>query len=405
MDEGVNYYIPAAVLAVVLLAKLPALVRGWRVPVVRSVNFTLMLGVVGFTFVAPPTITLVNRLTGISNFSAPLVYIILCVTSCSILVLLENWRADPCHQAATRRRVRRWIAAYALVGVVIIVCFVLGEAPDERLRDFDTYYSSTPFIREMIVSYLVAHSVASAAATVLSVKWAVDIIRKARREPPSTEAACLRVGMVILSLGFSMNLTFGVVKLAGVLSHSERLNEGVNLVISSGAFVTAAGFLIPVFAPRFIERIWRPWRSYRALVPLRRTVRPSESATGQPVFLELPWYAGPEQRLIHRLTGIQDWMLGLRPYYDDEVREQARRLAEERGASGAEATILGLAAMVRGAAANRARGTKAGPAQSARAVAAYREAEAEYGDLAECLSRALLRTPQLADHAPSPAEV
>ncbi|MFB6635164.1 hypothetical protein ACFCWY_35260 [Streptomyces sp. NPDC056362] len=44
MDTGVNYYIPACVVFVVLMAKLPALKRGWRLPMVRTVNVALALG-------------------------------------------------------------------------------------------------------------------------------------------------------------------------------------------------------------------------------------------------------------------------------------------------------------------------------------------------------------------------
>ncbi|MCC0097664.1 hypothetical protein K7B10_23355 [Streptomyces flavotricini] len=394
MDQGVNFYIPACALAVVLIVKFPALLRGWRVPMVRSVNLALALGGAALTFSAPPTIVVVNRLTGVSNFSAPLVYVILCASSCSFLVLIENWRADSRHQAATRRRVRRWIVAYGLVGAVIIGCFVLGEAPDERLSDFDTYYSSTPFIREMIASYLLAHCVAAGATTVLSWKWSLEISKETRKDSASTEVVCLRRGLVLLVIGFGMNLFWGIVKLTGAMSGSRQLNEGVAPVISLGALVLTTGCLIPVFGPPFIERVWRPWWAYRALNPLRRTVRPAKGVADQPALLELPWYAGPEQRLVHRVTSIQDWMLGLRPYFDDDVRERARRVAEGQGAPESEAAVLGLAAMVRTAAADRARGVKAGTERSNRAVGAYREAEAEYRDLAQRLSRALLLVPE-----------
>ncbi|MFD3875029.1 DUF6545 domain-containing protein [Streptomyces sp. NPDC058623] len=389
METGVNYYVPAAVVFLVLIAKLPALLRGWRLPMVRTVNIALALGCAVFTFSAPPTIMLVNRLTGVSNFSAPLVYVMLSAFSCSFLVLIENWRADSRHQAVARRRVRRWKLAYTLVGLIIIACFVLGEAPEERLRDFDTYYSATPFIREMIFTYLLAHCVAVGAATVVTWKWSLDIRKDARKQSATAQVRCLWAGLLTLAVGFLLELIFGIVKLTGALTRSPLLNEGVAPLISLAAFVVSAGFLIPVFGQRAIERVWQPWRAYRTLNPLHRVVRPPNPDPAHPALLVLPWHAGPEQRLVHRETSIQDWILGLRPYFDDDVRERAHLRAVEDGASGANAVAAGLAAMVRSAADSRGRGEKAENEENGRAVSAYREAETQYRDLPERLSRAL----------------
>ena len=82
----------------------------------------------------------------------PLVYLLLSAFSGSCLVLIINWRGGP--PETTRRLSRRWIAGYGAVCAAIVLLFVLGEAPVERLRDFDTYYANTPYIREMIVLYL-----------------------------------------------------------------------------------------------------------------------------------------------------------------------------------------------------------------------------------------------------------
>ncbi|MFB6635163.1 DUF6545 domain-containing protein [Streptomyces sp. NPDC056362] len=342
-----------------------------------------------FTLSAPPTITVVNRLTGISNFSAPLVYTLLSAFSCTFLVLVEHWRADSCHQVVARRRVRRWMLAYTLVGLIIIGCFILGEAPDERLRDFDTYYFTTPFIREMIVTYLVAHFVAIGAATVVTWKWSLDIRNDARQESATVQVRCLSAGLVTLATGFLLELVFTIVKLAGAMVQSPLLNEGVAPLISLAAFVVCTGFLIPVLGQRVIERVWQPLRAYRTLRSLHTTVRPPNP---DPALLTLPWYAGPEQRLVHRETSIQDWMLGLRPYFDDSVRERALRRAREQGASRGEAEAAGLAAMVRTAAASRDRGEKTDIQGSQRAIRVYREAETEYRDLPERISRTMLKT-------------
>ena len=65
----------------------------------------------------PPTIAEVNRLTGITNFSAPLVYVLLSAFSASCLVLIINWRGGP--PEVTGRLSRRWIAGYGAVSAAI----------------------------------------------------------------------------------------------------------------------------------------------------------------------------------------------------------------------------------------------------------------------------------------------
>jgi len=42
----------------------------------------------------------------------------------------------------------------------------------ERRTDLDTYYASAPFIREMIVLYLVSYMTATAMTTLLCWRWA-----------------------------------------------------------------------------------------------------------------------------------------------------------------------------------------------------------------------------------------
>lgn len=59
--------------------------------------------------------------------------------------------------------------AYSLTILVITVLFWAGRAPVEQTSLFDVYYANTPYIREMIVTYLVAllmYLVAAAGAAV-----------------------------------------------------------------------------------------------------------------------------------------------------------------------------------------------------------------------------------------------
>ncbi|MGW9372984.1 DUF6545 domain-containing protein [Streptomyces xanthophaeus] len=397
MDEGVNSYIAAAVVGMVLLVKLPALVRGWRSPMVRAVNGLLALGGAAYVFSAPPTVVAVNRLTGISNFSAPLVFCILAAYSCTCLVLMEYWRADSTADAGMRRRIRAWTAACCLVAAGIVVCFSLGEVPVERARDFDTYYATTPYIREMLVLYLLAHTVAACATTVLCWTWARRIRRQVRETDDtrvSVTVRSLRAGLSFLIFAFLVNTVFGVLKLAAVLRRWsggdwDVLNEVAQRFIPLNAGASLIGFLLPVCAPWLGERVWRPWRAFASLGPLWRTVRSATDGWGRHALAAPPWRFGPEQLLVDRMTGVRDEMLRLRAYCDDDVREEAHRQALESGADEGDAVVLGFAAMFQAAAADRARKTPVGKERSTRAAAALLAAEAEQRELILRMSRAM----------------
>lgn len=90
--------------------------------------------------------------------------------SCSLLVLLIHWRGGS--PARIRRMVLRSMAAYGALIVVIVVLFTLADPSTERLTDLDTYYANTPYMREMIVLYLLGHSAATLAMCTVCVTWA-----------------------------------------------------------------------------------------------------------------------------------------------------------------------------------------------------------------------------------------
>ncbi|MEV7415011.1 MAB_1171c family putative transporter [Streptomyces sp. NPDC089919] len=392
-QHGISYYVPAAVVAVALAIKFPGLLRGRHIPMVRAVNAVLALVALGFFFSAPPTVTVVNQLTGIDNFSAPLVHSLMCAHSCACLVLLENWREDARAAPGVRRRVRGWLWGCGVVIAAVIVCFVLGDVPAERPEDFDTYYANTPYIREMLVLYLVAHIVATSATTVLCWKWAREIRRDGAGGGGPAVDRSLRLGLVVLVFAYSFNLAFGALKLTAVVARWtgrdwDALNRGVTQFIAVDGLVIAAGFLVPVVGPRLATRLWQPWRTHRTLGPLQRAVRPPAPAPGR-VELSAPWYAGPEQRLMHRMTTIHDGLLELREYCADEVREQGYQQARAGGAREAEAVAAGFATMFAEAADRRRRDVPAEPGQSSRAAMRLRAAEAEYRDLVVRIARAM----------------
>lgn len=352
-----DYYLPAIALGVAFVVKLPALRRGWRDPLVRSAHFLLFTAGVCFFFAAPPTIVTVNDLTGIPNFSGPLVYSIMCAFSCACLVLIVNWRGGP--PETIRRHSRRWIAGYTAVIVALPVFFALGDAPVERLRDLDTYYATTPFLREMIVTYLVAHITSAAVTTALCLSWARQVQR------------WLRAGLVVLVIGFVLNLVFGIAKLSAVIGRwSGRDWDALSTtvappIVAAGGLIVTFGFLLPLLGPQ-ISGLVRCWVNYARLGVLWRLLR---TPGKRRVLPRIPWWSDPDMRLAVRETAIHDELLALQPYFDDLVRQRAYDRAIESRLPEEDADVVGAAAMVVAAVEARSRGPLRGSEEASAAGA------------------------------------
>ncbi|MFS8197939.1 MAB_1171c family putative transporter [Streptomyces sp. CWNU-52B] len=334
MDSS-DYYIPAVATLVGLTVKLPGLVKDWRDPLVRSVCLVIALGGAGFLFAAPPTIAAVNEATGVANFSSLLVYGIISAFSASCLLLIVHWRGGPPEHV--RRVSRRWQAGYALVVVALAVLFALGDAPVDRHTDFDTYYATTPFIREMIVLYLVAHMTAALVTTVLCGRWALQV------------SGWLRAGLWILVVGWLLNLAFSGLKLAAVAARWAGQDWGVlsttlaPLLSALSAPCATVGFLAPLVGPWVVWN-WRAARTCRKLGPLRRRLGSASPRT--PLAGSIPWYSSPQVRLTQREAGVQDGLSLVAPWFDDTVRSRARSAASAAGHTDDEAARIGHAAMV-----------------------------------------------------------
>jgi hypothetical protein len=399
--EGANYYVSAIVLGVAFLAKLPALVRRWRSPMVRAVNTLLVLPCAGLLLSAPPTIRFVNRVTGIANLSALLVHCTLCAYAYTCVLLMEYWRGNPDERAHTRQRVRAWSRGYGLVSASVVVLFFLGDTPVERPWDFDTYYATTPFIREMLLLYLLAFIVAGGATARACWRWAAELSGR------GCSRRSLQTGLLVLVVVSLTSVVFGVLKLVAILArwtgHDwDGLNAAAALVMSLTGVMIGLGFLVPAFGPRLTEHVIRPLFTVITLRHLWLMVRDPITGAGNILLLPTPWYSSPEQHLVARITSIHDWMLKLRSHYSDEVRTAAYRWARERGEQEREAVAISLAAMFRTAAANRVAGGLVGDEQSVtRAAAALRLAEATYPDLIVHISIALPQAPELGGRARS----
>ncbi|GAA1426032.1 hypothetical protein GCM10009601_34050 [Streptomyces thermospinosisporus] len=330
-------YLAAVVfgMSAVLLYRPSTVVRN---PLNLSTCVAIVLGSLVFVCAAPPTLSAVNSLTGTPNFGAPLTYGMLSAYSCSMLVLLINWRGGP--RPLVRRLVLRSIAAYGLLVLAIVVLFALSDADTERLRDLDTYYANTPFMREMILLYLAGHSAAMLAVCLVCLKWAREV------------TGLLRTGLRLILLGVLLDLAgFQLTKYTAVVARwsdhdLDFLSTDVAPPMASlGALVCSAGFVLPRLVPP-VRAQWQARRDHRRLAPLWTLVRSASTAPRPPA---ARWQL-PQARLQWREVSIHDALLSLAPYFDHGVRERVRDAALRMGRSPHEARLQAEAAMLADAA-------------------------------------------------------
>ncbi|CAM5279618.1 MAB_1171c family putative transporter [Streptomyces griseorubiginosus] len=335
---SIPYWLPGLVLGAALAIKLPSIVKLWRDPLLRAVGGLLLFACAVFLFAAPSTIAWTNRVTGVPNIAAPWVYTLLTALCASWLLLVVHWRDGRSEHHARIRRATRWVIwVYAAVVVVMWVLFALADVPVERIRDLDTYYADTPFMRELILLYLLAHTVASLITSGLVWNW----IRTTGLD------AWLRWGLRFLGVGFATNLLFSAAKLTAVVARwtghdLDWLNTNIAPAAACvAATLVAIGFIIP-HAGQYLHERWlvrRRHRDLRALARLMRTVAGSR----EPLALR----ATAEMRLIRRETFIRDALLQLSRFIDEDLRvrayDTALALGFERGraqALAAAVTIL-----------------------------------------------------------------
>ncbi|TQE40297.1 DUF6545 domain-containing protein [Streptomyces ipomoeae] len=328
------FYLSGGLLLLACALKLPALIQaGGRDWLLTSIC-ALLLGGGGVLLLAgEEAIITLRQVTGVTNLAAPLIYILLTAFSGASIVLVLHWRGGP-DTAHTRRLSRVTIVAYGVVCALIAVLFVLGDTPVERRRDFDTYYATTPYIREMIVLYLAAHAVASLTASRLCWRWSHDV------------HGTLRVGLRVLAIGYLLHYGVYDPAVAGaVVARWAGLDWDFLIAVARGvtapsAVLVAAGFIIPLAGHRGEDAV-----RYWLLAPLARAVRPVRGAAN-PLPVPLSWRSAMRLRLTQRQTYIGDRLVTCRPYFDARIQREARAAALARGVTGTEATAIADAAMI-----------------------------------------------------------
>lgn len=354
--NGLPHYLSAAALWLGLLARAPDLLRHRHDPYLRSI--CAVLGLAGLCFVlgAPPTVGSVNRLSGVPNLAAPLTYAAITGYSAASQVLIVHWRGGP----RVRRTARRWILAYTLLLLGIAAMFVLGDAPVERRTDLDTYYADTPYVREMILLYLLGHLAAAGVTAVSALRWAREVRGR------------LRTGLVTLGLGALCGTVYSLARLSAVAARwtghdwSTLVTETSPVAAGLGALLTVVGVLVPLAGPRLTEWL-RTRRTYARLEPLEREL--DGVLTRHALRLPPPRWARPATRLVWRRTSIHNALTHLDAYvdralYDVTLRAALRRTGDpERAAATAWATAI-AAAVRREAHAGPDGGDAGGPGES-----------------------------------------
>lgn len=340
----ISFWIPTAVLTAALVIKLPGIVKLWKDSLLRAVGGLLLLACCVFVFAVPSIIAWTNRVVGVPNIAAPWVYSLITAFSASCLLLIVAWRNGPADRSATTRRARRWVVAgYASVIVGLWVLFALADVPRERLRDLDTYYATTPFMREEILLYLVAHTVACVITFRLIRNWVrtdgLDL--------------WLRGGLKALGAGYALNLVFDASKLTAVVARwtghdldwlSTHLAPPV---VAVAAIFIAVGFILP-HGGQYLHDRWRVRSSHLRLRPLYLLTR---TFNGSRVPFALR--ATPELRLTRRETFIRDALLQLARHLDEDLRRRAYDAALGLGHEPGRAKALAAAVTIRDAIAAR----------------------------------------------------
>ncbi|MEU3418991.1 MAB_1171c family putative transporter [Streptomyces murinus] len=374
----ISFWIPAALLTVALLLKLPTIIRLWRDPLLRAVGGVLLFACTVFVFCVPSMIHRMNVLTGVPNFSAPWCYSLITANSGAGLLFIVTWRdgwGGRAGRSARTRRATRWIVSgYTLVVALLWVLFLLADVPVERVRDLDTYYARTPFMREEILLYLLAHTVACALSSRVIWDWVRD----------RGLDAWLRWGLRLLGGGYALSLLYDAAKVTAVAARWFGRDPdwlSTNLappVASLSAILLAAGFILPHAGQALHDRC-RVRLAYHRLGPLYRVLR---SATGSGPRFSLR--ATGELRLIRRETYIRDALLPLARHVDTDLTERAYAAALAVGHPAARARAVSAAVGVLDAIENGGRAVRgdADPTVLLRDIAAISSALRHPKDLA-----------------------
>ncbi|MBA8823304.1 hypothetical protein FHX42_000633 [Saccharopolyspora lacisalsi] len=238
-----------------------------------------------------------------------------------------------CPDEQVPSRVRPRLIALVVAVVVMVVMFFASRLPP-GLGIFTGLYRSQPTLTVYTLTYA-----AYLAAALLDLSWlALRSLRHTR--------GWLRAGMIMLSLGALLGISYVIDKTAGVLTEvvtgtaaepycpSAFATVGCTFAIGMPALSVLAilvGAALPTLGPRVgtVSRWFGDRRRYRHLDPLWRALSEHvpEVGTAAPVDAALPRRA-MSLRLYRRVIGIRDGLMVLRPFRDDPEAPRRSAAAE-----------------------------------------------------------------------------
>ncbi|MGY1502999.1 MAB_1171c family putative transporter [Streptomyces sp. QTS52] len=344
-DFHIPYALPTLLLAIALIFKLPTLARAWRDPDVRATALLLALATAVFVSVTPANIHRINVMTGVPNIAAPWTYSLLTAFCATCLNMIRRWREGP--SAKRQRKMKRVYFIYTGIIVALWVTFFLADVSRERVYDLDTYYANTPWMREHVLLYLVAHMVSAMVAAYMIGTWFSKVGNR-----------WLKTGLVCLQAGYASGLVFDVAKIVAMGARWSGTNwDFLSTQVAPpfallDAVLVAIGFIIPQAGPA-IRRWIQERAEYRRLQPLWRALRVIQRSSAQ---ARVSRWAPLDLRLLQRQQSIHDALLRLAPYFDHgryyQTYEKVRADDNEttaRGAAGAAAIRAAIDALREGA--------------------------------------------------------
>ncbi|WP_206313149.1 MAB_1171c family putative transporter [Streptomyces sp. JB150] len=331
-DLHLLYALPTALLLAGLAAKFPTFLRSWRDPDARGTWVVLLWALCVFVSVTPASIHEINTVTGVPNIAAPWSYSLLTGFSGACLAMIITWRDEP--SPRRRRRVRAVWVIHAGTITALWVTFLLADVPEERIYDLDTYYATTPWMREHILLYLLAFLISTLVAASMIRSWI-----------PQVSARWLRAGLRFLQTGYAFGVLYAVAKLTAMGARWAGTDwDGLSTYAAPpcaifGATLMAIGFLLPVIGP-FLQTWPREQLAHWRLRPLARVIDAVVPATAR---ARVSRFAPLDLRLLQRQQHIHDGLLRLAPHFDHDLHRLAYRAAS---AAHDDAKARGLAGAV-----------------------------------------------------------
>lgn len=357
-SENLAYFVPASIAWAACAYTARDLWRGPRTRLRGIVFATLLIVAIQHTLAAPHVIGLVNRWTGITNLAVPLLCCLAITLGVCARLLVVSWKGP---EDQVRRQARWWLLGCALADLAVVLLFIAGHAPVERPVDFDVYYASALYIREMLLIFLLAQ-----VATLGNIGWVCWQWAKVAGR------LWLRRGLRLILIGATLAVAFDLTRLLAMVARwfggdLDFLSTSVAPALGAlSAIVGTLGFILPMSEERLTRAAsWiNAGRRHRSLRPLWSALW--EAVPTIDAGVQLPWW-DLHLRLTRRLAEIADGCLALRPYADPEVADLARRLTRhDSGMTDRDREAVVEAACLRAAITARQRGIQFPPAEGSR---------------------------------------